>query len=473
MTDPVVAVVGAGPAGLAASLAAAERGVRVVLLDNAAAPGGQILRQSAIAGQQAHRPAILRRVAAHPRITLRSRTEVVHARMSPSGVDLLVRAREQLRTLTAGAVVLAPGASELALPFPGWDLPGVLTPGAAQAMLKAHAVRAGSRVVVAGTGPFLWPVAAGLVTAGAQVVALVEAASFSTVARRAGPLVSHGRIVAQTARYAATLARAGVPVLFGRAVVRAEGDDRLGRVIVGRTDQPGSAPQHAAIEADAACVGWGFVPSIELARSLGCAERSDATRSYAVVHVDEDQATSVANVFAAGEITGIGGAELAAAEGEIAGAAAARSLGTSGGVGLRHARRARRRARRAASVLDRAFPLPVQWADRLESETIVCRCEEVTWGEIAAVVDDGVVTARGVKGQVRCGMGWCQGRICGVAVQQAIAARAGRPPAEVGDLGGRPFAVPVRAGELAELAGGSEGWKHAPKPGNGPPDARS
>jgi NAD(P)H-nitrite reductase large subunit len=126
-------------------------------------------------------------------------------------------------------------------------------------------------------------------------------------------------------------------------------------------------------------------------------------------------------------------------------------------MGLRHARRARRRARRAASVLDRAFPLPAQWADRLEPETIVCRCEEVTWGEIAAVVDDGVVTARAVKGQVRCGMGWCQGRICGVAVQQAIAARAGRPPAEVGDLGGRPFAVPVRAGELADLAGASEG----------------
>jgi D-hydroxyproline dehydrogenase subunit alpha len=270
MTDPVVAVVGAGPAGLAASLAAAERGVQVVLLDNAAAPGGQILRQSAIAGQSAHRPAILRRVAANPRITLRSRTEVVHARVSPSGVDLLVRAREQLRTLTAGAVVLAPGASELALPFPGWDLPGVLTPGAAQAMLKAHAVRAGSRVVVAGTGPFLWPVAAGLVTAGAQVVALVEAASFSTVARRAGPLVTHGRIVAKTARYAATLARAGVPVLFGRAVVRAEGDDCLGRVVVGRTDQPGSAPQHVAIEADAACVGWGSC------RRSSWPDRSDA-----------------------------------------------------------------------------------------------------------------------------------------------------------------------------------------------------
>src|SRR5215470_4520355 len=105
MTDPVVAVVGAGPAGLAASLAAAGRGVRVVLLDSAAAPGGQILRQSAIAGYSVRRPAILRRVAAHPRITLRSHTEVVHARASASGVDLLVRAEEQLRTLTVGAVV--------------------------------------------------------------------------------------------------------------------------------------------------------------------------------------------------------------------------------------------------------------------------------------------------------------------------------------------------------------------------------
>ena len=132
MAEPVVVVVGAGPAGLAASLAAADRGRHVLLVDNAAAPGGQILRQSSIGVAHGAVPAVLRQVAAHPRITLRPRADVVHARQAAPGVELLVRAGERLELVTAGAVVLATGASELALPFPGWDLPGVLTPGAAR-----------------------------------------------------------------------------------------------------------------------------------------------------------------------------------------------------------------------------------------------------------------------------------------------------------------------------------------------------
>jgi NADPH-dependent 2,4-dienoyl-CoA reductase/sulfur reductase-like enzyme len=447
-----LAVIGAGPAGLAAALAAAQRGVDVTLIDGAATLGGQIWRQPSSGEPADDAVPLLRAVPAHPRVDVLSATSVVHAAATGPGARVLLRAESGIWALDAAAVVLATGAAELSLPFPGWDLPGVVTPGAAQAMLKAHGVPIGRRVVVAGTGAFLWPVAAGLITAGVQVAAIVEAAPLVRGARLSAGLLRHRAIAGQAAGYLRTVVRARVPLLAGRAVVGAHGADRVESVTVARLDGAG----RRGIAADAACVGWGFVPSVELARSLGCAELIHPTHPYTTVAVDGDQATSVEGIFAAGEVTGIGGAVVAAAEGEIAGAAAATSLGRASTAGqlesLARARATLPRARRAAAVLDRAFPVPERWTEWLDAESVVCRCEEVTWGEIAGVVDSGFVSARGVKGQTRCGMGWCQGRICGPALQSAISRRARRPLAEVGDLAGRPFAAPLTVGELTELA---------------------
>jgi NAD(P)H-nitrite reductase large subunit len=198
------------------------------------------------------------------------------------------------------------------------------------------------------------------------------------------------------------------------------------------------------------------VPAVEIARMLGCAETRDAARPMSAVTVDADQATSVLGVFAAGEATGIAGAVAAAAEGTIAGAAAARLLGAVATRRAdRHVRGDRRRlrsARRAARVLDRGYPVPPRWPAWLTDETVVCRCEEVPWRHVADVIDAGITDVRAIKGQTRCGMGWCQGRVCGPAVQSAAAARAGLPIDAVGDLATRPFATPVTVAELAVLA---------------------
>ena len=356
-----------------------------------------------------------------------------------------------MRRLDAAALVLAAGATELSLPFPGWDLPGVVTPGAAQAMLKAHGVPVGRRVVVAGTGAFLWPVAAGLITAGVEVAAIVEASPLIRNVRSSAALLRHRSIAAQAAGYVRTVARARVPLLSGQAVVAAHGSGRVESVTVARLDGAG----RREIAVDSACVGWGFVPSVELARSLGCAEVAHPDRPYTTVVVDDEQATSVRSVFAAGELTGIGGAVVAAAEGEIAGAAAAVRLGRSSTSSqyesVVRARRTLRRARQAAAVLDAAYPIPRSWTQWLDADTLMCRCEEVGWPEVAEAVDAGVVTARGVKGQTRCGMGWCQGRMCGPALQSAISQRCGRALPGIGDLSGRPFATPLTVGELAGL----------------------
>ena len=419
---------------MSAALAAADRGLAVTLIDNSPLLGGQIWRGT--------NPEPVRALGRHERVVVEVSTSVIRAdARDGEGALLIVRGPAGVRVIDAPALLLATGASELSLPFPGWDLPGVVTPGAAQALLKAHGVRIGARVVVAGTGPFLWPVASGLASAGVRIVALVEAAPVRAGAAVAAGLAGHPALAAQAARYLGAVARARIPVLSGRVIVAAHGEDRVESVVVARSD--GSGRREIAV--DAACVGWGFVPAVEIARGLGCREVAHPVRPISTVAVDAAQRTSVPGVLAAGEITGIGGAVKAAAEGTIAGAVAA------GAEPPRRVVTVRRRAARSAAAFDRAYPIPAGWLDGLEPATVVCRCEDVTWQQVTDVIADGIADVRAIKGQVRCGMGWCQGRICGPALQLATAARAGRPVDAVGDLATRPFAIAPTVGELADL----------------------
>jgi hypothetical protein len=259
----------------------------------------------------------------------------------------------------------------------------------------------------------------------------------------------------EAAGYAATLARHRVPVRTGHAVIACHGGDRVQRATITRLDGqwrpvPGSRRE---LPVDALHVSYGFSPALELTRLLGCADAPHPDRPVAAVTHDEDQATSVAGVFAAGEVTGIGGAQVAELEGYLAGASAARYLGRLDPSG--HARtapvRARlRRARRFAALLDAAYPLRPGWLDWPDPETILCRCEDVPWAEAGRAVAAGARDIRAVKGLTRCGMGYCQGRICGPALQCAVAAAAGRPLADVGDLQGRPIITPVPLEVIAD-----------------------
>ena len=320
------------------------------------------------------------------------------------------------------------------LPFPGWTLPGVTTAGGAQALLKGQGVLVGRRIAVAGTGPFLLPVAAGLAEAGARVVGVFEANNPLRLAGRtpAGKLL-------EAAGYAKTLARHRIPYRTRHIVVAAHGTGEIQAVTV-------AGPRRTrTIDCDALAIGYGFVPAIELALLLGCATTVD-TDSNLVLAVDGDQRTSIPGVYAAGEITGVGGAELAIVEGAIAGTAAA-------GANPDRTLAARRaRLRRFAEALGRAFPVPARWPDALAADTLVCRCEEVPYERVReAVLELGASDARTVKLLSRTGMGWCQGRMCGFAVACLTATLRGRPVTEV-DLSSfaqRPFGAPITLGELS------------------------
>jgi NADPH-dependent 2,4-dienoyl-CoA reductase/sulfur reductase-like enzyme len=403
-----VVVVGAGPAGIAAAVRAAEAGVRTLLLDEQARPGGQVWRGEPPRAARAWLERLDRSGA-----TRLDRATVVDA--SGPGELLVEREGRPLR-VAYERLVLATGARELFLPFPGWTLPGVVGAGGAQALLKAGARFDGLRVVVAGSGPLLPAVAAALKRSGARVVGVVEQAPLPRLAAFAASLWREPGKLAEGLGYGATLA--GVPYRTGAWVREAVGRDGVEsvRVTDGRREWTWAC--------DVLACGFGLVPSLELPRLLGCETTGDA------VVVDASQRASVDGVFAAGELVGIAGVDQALVTGAIAGLAAA------GRPVPDRLLRQRERARAFGTRLAAAFALRDELKRLGRPETTLCRCEDVPLGRVAAAA-----SAREAKLESRAGMGPCQGRVCG----SALAFLRGLPPDTV-----RPPLVPVPIAVLAE-----------------------
>ncbi|GAB3135444.1 NAD(P)/FAD-dependent oxidoreductase [Marisediminicola antarctica] len=475
-----VLIIGAGPAGLAAARAARRRGASVVVLDSSDQLGGQYWRHL-----PAERPSAREHTLHHHfrqfealsreldddagcRILRNAQVWAIEqgggsgasatagtlpgASAGPGTVHVLLGepdgANRERLVFRPDRIVLATGAHDRTLPFPGWDLPGVFTGGAAQALAKGERIVVGDRVVVAGAGPFLLPVAAALAKTGSGVVGVFEASGAPALARgwlpRPWQLVSAGGKALELAGYVAGQLRHRIPYSTGRAVVAAHGTDRVEAVTIADVDAdwvpiPGTRRR---IAADAVCVSHGFTPRLELAIAAGCALSPER-----FVTVDDGQQTTVAGVYAAGEITGIGGVDLALAEGEVAGHVAAGGAASDPSVG--GAVRRRRVFASFARRIEAAHGIRPGWPAMLESDTIVCRCEEVTYGRLCRVADSTASRSlRALKLSTRAGLGICQGRICGRSVEELLQARTGG----LGDGSStdrRPIAAPIRLGELA------------------------
>jgi len=462
-----VLVIGAGPAGLAAARAARERGASVTLLDSSDQLGGQFWRHLPDA-----RPSGAERILHHGWDTFRSLRDALESdsgcrvigsaqvwaiETSPQGpgtVHVMVGqpdgvGREKL-VFAPGALIIATGAHDRVLPFPGWDLPGVFSGGAAQALAKGERLAVGRRVIVAGAGPFLLPVAASLSGAGAKVLGVFEA--------NRAPALLHGWLPrpwqllpvagksVELAGYVAGHLRHRIPYRLGRMVVAAHGTDHLEAVTLSSVTADWSpiSGTERTVEVDAVCVSHGFTPRLELAIAAGCALTPDR-----FVRVDDRQHTSVRGVYAVGEITCIGGADLAMAEGLIAGHIAAGGLITDDP--LRRAVRRRRTFQGFARRIEAAHGIRAGWPKMLNDDTIVCRCEEVSFGTLRATAESsGSRSLRALKLSTRAGLGICQGRVCGRSVEELLATVAG----DSGLIDGvttdrRPIAAPIRLGELA------------------------
>jgi D-hydroxyproline dehydrogenase subunit alpha len=410
-----VLVIGGGPAGMAAAARAAECGRRVAVVDDNPALGGQIWRASQDEqGTEASK--WIERVR-RARVTILCGLRIVD---QPEPGFLLAESFKGFSNLAYENLILATGARERFLPFPGWTLPNVMGAGGLQAMVKSGLPISGKRVVVAGSGPLLLAVAAYLRKHGAEIPLICEQAPWRRLAKFGFGLFGWPGKIVQGLQLKRDLA--GVPFAANSWPLAAEGGEIFEKVTMVRSNKVETIP------CDYLACGFHLVPNIELPLLVRCA----VYNGY--VQVDNFQRTSVSSVFCAGEPTGIGGVELAVIEGEIAGLAAG---GRTNEVQPLLDRRDK--MRRFAQLLDRTFQLRYELRNLPLAETTVCRCEDVSYARLRSQS-----SWRSAKLQTRCGMGACQGRVCGPATQFLFKWN----PESI-----RPPVFPARVETLASITG--------------------
>jgi len=380
-----VLVVGAGPAGLAAALAASESGAKVGLVDENLLPGGQIYRASDGKLNAAVVPQV--EALTTSRVQVLSGLSVFDA---PEPGSLRALGKNGVVRLEYQKLILAVGARELFLPFPGWTLPNVMGVGGLQALVKSGLNVEGKRIVVAGSGPLLIAVGAYLKDHCAKVVCIAEQASTANLAKF---LTSLLKVPSKISQGVGLMSQVGSLLKRGTWVERADGKHKLESVKLNNS--------HSAVPCDYLACAFGFVPNIELPLLLGC------TLSEGFVKVDDLQLTSVESVYCAGEPTGIGGIDLSIVEGKISGYSATHQLEKAGALF-----KERDKWQAFAKALDRTFAPRAELKALATPETVICRCEDVKLDQLA-----GWESSRSAKLHTRCGMGPCQGRICGPATR--------------------------------------------------------
>ena len=450
-----LAVVGAGPAGLAAATLAARLGLDTVLFDEQTAPGGQIYRS--VTETPVGEPTLLGADYWHGAGLVGPFMESGAQYVPGATIWSISREREIgvsvggcSRLLTARHIVLATGALERPFPIPGWTLPGVMTCGAAQILLKSSGLVASGKIVLAGTGPLLWLLAAQYLRAGVTIEALLD----TTPAGNWAAALPHlpGFLVSSYAAKGLRLMREvkhRVKIVRGVTALAAKGGDRVEEVVYRR----GEAGE-VRLPVETLLLHQGVAPNVNLANSIGCTHRWDEAQLCFTPVVDEWGMSTVPGIAIAGDGAGIAGAMAAEHRGRLAGLDAAHRLGK---IDARNRDRdaaphaaALARAERGRRFLDllyrpaEAFRVPA-------GETLVCRCEEVTARQVLEAVALGCQGPNQLKSFLRCGMGPCQGRLCGLTVTELIARARGVPPSEIGYYRLRPPVKPITLAELAAL----------------------
>ncbi len=450
-----LAIVGAGPAALAAAVEAASLGLSVVVLDEQAAPGGQVFRgveaaasDPALAADLAPGAALVAAFRAAP-VDYRPGTALWH--LDAVAGMLSVVADGSAAGIAARRVLLATGAQERPVPIPGWTLPGVMTAGAAQILLKTAGIVPKGETVIAGQGPLVWLLAAQLLRAGAGHLTLLETTRPGALTRamadalRAGGLWRGRAMLRKGVRLVREARARGLRRVQGVRGLRAFGEARV----------RGVAWEGGETECDLLLLHEGVVPGTHVSLAVGLDHEWDEAQRCWRPKRDAWGATSQPLVAIAGDAGGIGGWEAAAAEGRLAALDAAHRLGRldAAARGRRAAphRRARNRALALRPFLDALYaPAPEVLAPP-DDATLVCRCEEVTAGQIRAAARAGATGPNQAKAYLRAGMGPCQGRQCGSTIAALIAETRGRSVAEIGTLRPRAPFKPLTVGALAAL----------------------
>ncbi len=463
-----VAIIGGGPAGMAAAAEMVGHNVNIALIDAYPQLGGHYFRQPPDAlgphaltnGPRQKEFAALRETivaAVDQTVYHLPATSIWHISREDEGFVLHLIGPHKNKSVEAKVLLVAAGAYDRPFPVPGWHLPGVLTLGGVQMLLKGHGILPGKRILVGGSGPLLPASAAGLVKAGADVIAVLDIARINTGMMRS-PLAFWGQWSRwkELWAYGRTLQKAATPIKFGQTIFEILGKNRVEAVSYGPVDADGRADWSRAttVEVDTVCAALGFLPNIAITRLLKCDHRYDAQLdAFYPVHT-ESMESSVSDVFVAGDITGVGGKDLSKMQGQIAAWHILQRLAKISGdeaASLSSAlRSAIKRERQALAILCERMRVKPAYFTLMQEETIACRCEMVTVGEIREAIEQGATDLRGMKLRTRCGMGACQSRYCEQTIAQLIMQETGADRESVGTSSIRPPIIPIRAAEMLE-----------------------
>ena len=444
---PVV-IVGAGPAGISAVRTLLDHGITPCLVDESPRGGGQIYRRQPpgfqrtarqIYGFEARKAQAVHRTMDELAALIDYRPDTLVWNAENGRLDMLNNGRAD--SLEYAQVIVATGATDRILPVPGWTLPGVYSLGAAQIALKYQGCAIGERVVFCGSGPLLYLVAYQYAKAGAKVLAVIDSAPLSAQCRALPALLRQPATLAKGMYYRAWLTAHGIPVHQGATLTHIDGEQRVSGIRWG----------DYTLECDAVAFAHALRSETQLADLLGCEFTWNALNRAWLPQRDNAGRSSVEGVYLAGDGAGIMGADAA----QMAGERAALAVLEDCGIAIDHRRPAVLEQQLAGiqrfrQGLETAFPFPEQWAAQAPDELILCRCEEVSVGDVRKVVDEGHWEINRVKAHCRVGMGRCQGRMCGLAAAEIVAERSGRAIEQVGRMRGQapikplPFGVEVQ-----------------------------
>lgn len=462
VSEHQVIIVGLGLAGLSAARTLQNRRLDVLLLDENNSPGGQYLRSVSRWIGIDSRPIRenLKRVGHrlvrdlnHAGMTVKQGTQTVG--LEADGSVWTLGKEGRIEKHHADHIILATGARERFLPFPGWTLPGVISTGAAQILVKSAGILPGRNPIVGGAGPLPLALAGEIYASGGRVRAYWNQSSWSQQLHTLKGCRYHLSKVTLGMRCLTRLVASRTPLLHGYKVLEARGNNVLEEVALAAIDHDGHVIQGSekTFDVDCLAVGYGFVPNLELAMLAGCELRHDIAKGGWVVKVEDNLQSSVPPIIAAGELTGIAGAEKSIIDGCLAGLSVAGKLGALNNATdkaeLEQLQKRRQREIAFGALLNSLCETPSGLFKDLPDQTMICRCEDINLGQIRKEISNGVTQLDAMKKATNCGMGKCQGRTCGPIIQEILTAHAQATPEDI-----RPYSVrnPIKPVPLSALA---------------------
>ena len=462
MREIELAVIGGGPAGISAAIEAAKLGVQVAIIDENSKVGGAIYKQfpdpfivgdiSRLGKDYIRGQKMIEEFDRYRGKIEFLESAVVWGLFEDKSIEINYRGKNQ--TLKPLRLIIAEGAYERPMPFPGWTLPGVFAAGGLHTFIKTQQILPGERFLVTGTGPCQLAVATQLIRSGAKVVGVLEASSSRGIWNYLSKMLGQWGPINDGLQYLNELRKAKVPFLNPYAIVEARGGNQVAEAIYAKVDKdwrPVSGTEKV-VEVDSICIGYGFVPSIRLSGLSGCRHQYHRKRGGWIPEHDSYMETSVPGVFVVGDGAGVAGVLVAVEEARLCSIRVCHQLGR-----IREDEADRlyvpifeklKKIKKIRTALEEFSVIRPGWFTRLKDDTIVCRCEEVTAGEIQKLIADGATSINQIKLVTRTGMGHCQGRICESSLSALVAIETKKPIEEVGRFITRPPVRPISLGEL-------------------------